>query len=137
MATFNSDIVTAGNQPRAGLDITAVKATYTVSANLTAADIIQMVTVPAGATILSVRAGVSASIGATATASIGDGSDADRFIAAATFGQGAVGVLYIPVSTGIGYTYTAEDTIDITIATMATPATGAVITMTVIYTMQS
>lgn len=136
MPNFNSDIITSGKQPRAGIDITAVKATYTVVSNLTAADTLTMVKVPAGASILSVVAAASASIGATATASIGDAGSATRFVAAAQFGQGAAQSIYIPAATGVGYKYTSDTDIIITIATLATPATGAVITLTVVYSMQ-
>lgn len=137
MATLTTSKVASTVQARAGIDITSVTGSYSVSSNLAANDVIQMVKIPAGATVLEIIASASASIGATATAEIGDGSDTDRFVTSGTFGQGAASLTRLNAATGNGYTYTAEDTIDIKILTMATPATGATITLTAIYTMQS
>lgn len=136
MATYKTPGVAVTEQARAGIDITSQTESLTISTNLAAADILEMVKVPAGATIQEIILSTTGSLGGTSTVEIGDGGDTDRFFAAANFGNGAAGLVRLGVAGGHGYKYTSEDTIDVRIATNATPATGAVVTMTVIYTMQ-
>ena len=136
MPTYRTSGVAASEQARAGIDITSQTESLTIGTNLAASDILEMVKIPAGATIQEIVLSTTASLGATSTVEIGDGGDTDRFFAAANFGNGAQGLVRLDRAAGHGYKYTAEDTIDVRIATNATPATGAVVTMTVIYTMQ-
>jgi hypothetical protein len=136
MPTYKTPGVAVTEQARAGIDITSQTESLTISTNLAASDILEMVKVPAGATIQEIICATTGSLGATSTVEIGDGGDTDRFFAAANFGNGAAGLVRLNVAGGHGYKYTSEDTIDVRIATNATPATGAVVTMTVIYTMQ-
>lgn len=136
MPTYRTPGVAATAQARAGIDLTSQTQSLTIGTNLLASDILEMVKVPAGATIQEIVLSTTASLGATSTVEIGDGGDTDRFFAAANFGNGAAGLVRLGVAAGHGYKYTAEDTIDVKIATNATPATGAVVTMTVFYTMQ-
>ncbi len=135
MATLTASKVASTVQYRVGLDITSVTASYTVSANLTTADVIQMVKIPKGATVLEVIFSSSASVGATGNMTVGDGDDADRYIT--TTAVTAAVLARTNAHTGHGVLYSADDTIDITAASIATPATGAVLKLTVIYTMQS
>lgn len=136
MATFTADKVATTIMSRAGIDVTCVTGTYTVAANLGASDIIQMVKVPKGATVVEVVASTSASIAATSTCEFGDGGDTDRFIASGGFGSGAAALSRLNAATGHGYTYTDEDTIDFKTTVQTTPTTGAVIKLTAIYQMQ-
>lgn len=137
MPTYSSSGVASTVQPRASLETVTVSRSYTVSSNLATSDVIQMVKIPAGATIIDLIASASASVGATASATVGDGNDVDRFITASQLGQGAAQLVAMNAATGHGYKYTADDTIDIRYASVATPATGAVLTLTVTYTMQA
>ncbi len=137
MATYQSNKVSATVLHRAGIDVTSVTGEYTVSSNLATNDIIEMVKIPAGARIIDVIASASASVGATATAVVGDQSDTDRFIASGQLGQGAAQLSRLNAATGNGYQYSAEDTIDITYTSIATPATSGVLKLTALYTMQS
>lgn len=82
MATYYSDncSTTTIVQPKTGQETITVVGTYTVTANLAASDVIQMVKVPANAIIQDVIASTSASIAGTSTCQFGDGADTDRFI---------------------------------------------------------
>ena len=135
MATYSASKVATTVQSRAGIDITSVTSSYTIAVALVTSDVIQMCKIPAGATVQEVIFSGSASIGGTASLTIGDGADVDRFITATSFASAALARLN--AHTGHGYTYTAEDTIDVAAASMATGTTAAVVTLTVIYTMQS
>jgi hypothetical protein len=136
MPTYRSPGVAATAQARAGIDLTSQTQSLTIGTNLLASDILEMVKVPAGATVQEIVLSTTASLGATSTVEIGDGGDTDRYFAAANFGNGAAGLVRLSNAIGHGFKYTAEDTIDVRIATNATPATGAVVTMTVFYSMQ-
>lgn len=137
MATFTSDKTVSTVQARGGIDITSVTGTYTVSANLAANDIIQMVKVPKGATVQELIVSASASVAATSTGEVGDGGDTDRFVSSGSIGGGAASLSRLNAATGHGYTYTDEDTIDIKFTVQTTPTTGAVLKLTAIYTLQS
>ena len=97
-----------------------------------AADILQAITVPAGYRATAVWVDVKKVAGGQATADIGDGADADGYLAAVDLN--ALGVTYMtllltdggPVQPNtitrytLGKTYTSADTIDITFNTNAT-----------------
>ena len=141
MATLTSSKVASTVQARSGVNgVIAVYATYTLTAALALNDVIQMVKVPAGATILSVKltADDLDSNGSPAIVlDVGDGSDTDRFIDGATIGQAGGITAEQNVRTGFNYEYTAEDTIDVLV--QVAPATGATsgdIKLQVMYTMQ-
>ncbi len=141
--TYTSSKAASTVQARAGLDITSITASYTFTAAQVINDLIKMVKIPAGAKVLDIilssddlDTGVSPAI----TLDVGDGDDPDRFIAATTIAQGGGTVR---LGSGIvtdachGYTYTAEDTIDILVK--AAPDTAAYsnlsVSLTVLYTM--
>jgi hypothetical protein len=137
MPTYKADKAAATVQSRGGIDITSVTGTYTVSANLAASDVIEMVKIPAGATVQEVIVSASASVAATSTGEVGDGADTDRFVASGSIGGGAASLSRLNAATGHGYKYSDEDTIDIRFTVQTTPTTGAVLKLTAIYTMQS
>ena len=136
MATYQSDKTVSTVIARSGLDITSVTGTYTVSANLAANDVIEMVKIPARATVQEVIVSASASVAATSTGEVGDGSDTDRYVASGSIGGGAATLGRLNAATGHGYTYTSDDTIDIKFTVQTTPTTGAVLKLTAIYTLQ-
>lgn len=133
MATFTSSQVGSGVSPRAvHVGLNTVVGKYSTSTALSAGDVIQMVKVPLGATVT----GVTASGGAYKqyTFTVGDGNSTARYMAATSGGPTAV-VTTGTALAGHGYTYTAEDTIDI-VTTVATSATGTgTATLIVQYTM--
>lgn len=137
MPTYTSSGVASSVPARGGIETITVSRSYSVTSNLASSDVIQMVKIPKGATIIDLIASASASVGATASATVGDGGDVDRFITASQLGQGAAQLVAMNAPTGHGYTYTDDDTIDIRYSSIATAATGAVLRVTVVYTMQS
>jgi hypothetical protein len=134
--TVQSDKVASTVMRREGLDITSVFATHTLTTGQQeTADIVQMVKVPKGATILDVIL-TSADIDSASSAvlAVGDAGAATRFIAGSTIGQ-AGGVERLNQFAGLNYEYTADDTIDLKVTTApGTPVEG-VVNLCVIYTM--
>lgn len=120
---------------------------FNLSAALALNDVIQMVPIPIGAKIQGLTLSVTDldSDGSPAiTLSVGDGSSTARFVSASTIGQTGGNITNNScitltassgvIATGLGYTYTADDTIDVLVA--AGPATGAtsgVVQLTVTY----
>ncbi len=126
---------------RGGVDITCAYATYTLTAALALNDVIQMVKVPAGATILDITltsSDLDTNGSPTIVLDVGDGGDTDRFIDGSTIGQTG-GITNGFLASGVNghlYNYTSEDTIDVLV--QAGPATGATsgsIKLSVLYTM--
>lgn len=148
MATVTSDKVDAGipaREPHSG--VCSVKASFTVPTTgdgSAANDVIQMVKVPDGATVLEVIF-TSEDLDTNATPTIvfdvGDGGDADRYIDGTTIGQTG-GVIRLgsgvaaATADALFHTYTADDTIDVTVTAAAATAAEGVITLTVLYTME-
>lgn len=99
---------------------------------LAAADVMEIIPVPAGTIVSNVGMSVTTAAGVTSTISIGDGSAAAGYLAAtsanATGISGGVPVLasgaFAPTLSG-GKAYAANDTIDITLGT-AVPAAAVV-----------
>lgn len=135
MAIFTASKVASTAMARAGVQTITQTSNYTVVTNLTTADTIQMLKIPAGATIQEVIFSATASVGSTGSLSVGDGGATARFLASAAYTAAALNRL--GVAAGHGYVYTAADTIDVTAVSIATPVTGAILTLTVIYTLQS
>lgn len=118
-------------------DITSVFVSHeVVVGELELADVIQMVKIPKGATILDVILGSDDldSAGPAILLDVGDAGDPDRFIAASTVAQ-AGGVARLDQVDGLAYEYTEDDTIDVTINTAPTTAAAGTINLTVLYTM--
>ncbi len=131
MATFQSSLVQ--NKTRShvggGSQEVVVFASYTFAAAPALNDVVEMVRVPAGATITGITLGATdmdTNGVPTLVLDVGDGADTDRFIDGATIGQTGGASTAFAVS-GFGYAYTANDTIDVLI--QVGPATGAVGTL--------
>ena len=144
MATLSSSKVGAGVQPRTGFEVIPVFGSYSLSAALALNDVVQLVKVPAYATILGgvLRVTDLDTNGTPAIVlDVGDGGDTDRFIDGTTIGQ-AGGVMDFhgaaANSAGFLHQYTVEDTIDVLVqAAPATGATSGTIKLLVYYTLQS
>jgi hypothetical protein len=143
-STFQSAKAKAGIPARAGIGICSVSGEYTFLAALVDEDIIEMVKIPAGATILDWVLDIPATGLDTGTAIVwclGDGTTEDRFFTGAVQGRSSAGAIVGPGSTGFvlgstQYKYTAEDTIDFKVKTA--PTTGVAsgtMKLTVLYTM--
>lgn len=114
-----------------------VVSTYTLTEG-TINDVIQMVKVPKGAVITAITLAcpdIDTNVSPTVTLSVGDGGSTARFISASTIGQ-AGGVASLSVPGGLGYTYTADDTIDVLIAAATATFAAGDITLVVKYKMQ-
>ena len=136
MATYTSNACASTVQPRSGIGLQSFTHKHTVATALVASDIVQLVPVPLGACIQEIIISCDASLGSTLTAELGDDGDTDRFIASATFAQGAAQTATrLTAVAGHGYVYTADNTIDLKINTAAAGTTGAIITTTIIYSM--
>lgn len=136
----------AGIQPRTPLGICSVSGSFDIAATgqgggvaFVINDVIQMVKIPNGATVLDIILDcpdLDTSTGVRLT--VGDGDSTARYIAANNVGV-AGGIIRMSVAGGSQNKYTADDTIDILISTAATgtAATTGVIYMTVFYTMDA
>jgi hypothetical protein len=109
--------------------------TRTVSFNpggvaLSAGDVIQMCKVPAGAVINDIALAISSSVQSYTITGLGDGNSTNRFIAS----QSLVLVQTVRLTQGLGYTYSADDTIDIVVGTVTSgTAANCDIRMTITY----
>lgn len=128
---------------RAGVGVEWAYATFEASVALVIDDIIQMVTLPIGATVIDIILSVDdLDSGSALVLDVGDGADDDRYILGTTIGRGGgtvrlgAGVTGAAAASAAQYEYTAEDTIDIHVDTA--PAGGGVGTLrlAVAYTMQ-
>lgn len=139
MATLKANKAQAGVQPRsvhAGTN--SIKFVYSVTATLSAGDVIQACKVPHGAIIDSIRY-VRTGAGQF-TANVGDGGDADRFDVSATLVADTV--ILADAAAGIGYQYDISDdavdqfdTIDFTVTTVTTGTAAGVLSGVVQYHM--
>lgn len=121
-----------------GNDLKFATGSYALTGALVVNDVIQMVKVPAGATVLDVLlvAGDLDTGGSPAlTLHVGYGGDPDYWVVSSTVGQ-AGGLARASAATAVPLTFTAEDTIDVLVAVApATGATTGTIYLTVYYTM--
>lgn len=109
----------------------------TANPNLSTGDVIQMVKVPQGAVITHLSLVVDALTGGNYTVTIGDGNSATRYFG--SLSTGSTSAIYSFNTTGfnassMGYSYSAEDTIDITIGTATTATAAGVLRLMVTYT---
>ena len=131
MATITATKAQAGVQPP-GLRVgTVSKAfTYSLTASLSAGDVIQMIKVPANATVTYI--GVSSGSGACRI-EVGDEITPDRYMEILSDSVGTVltsfNVAYVP------YTYSVDDTIDIRVSLVSTGVATGGFNMIVQYTM--
>ena len=136
---YSSDCaVGSGVQPRAGVNLCSVSATYALAAALVIDDLIHMVKIPAGATLLDVILDVpdlDTDVSPAITLSVGYTGALEAFISQSTVGQ-AGGIVRLSVPGGSQKLFAAEDTIQV--SATAAPATGATegtIKLTALYTM--
>lgn len=102
---------------------------------LSAGDVIQMLKVPSGARITDLTFAVDA-IGGAGTSSytiggIGDGNAAGRYLGSFSVVTSVVSRLALPAA--FGYSYSAEDTIDITVGTVTSGTAATAIVQLVVH----
>lgn len=117
MATLTSSKVSAGASTKGlRVGLVAVTATYSVAANMSKGDVIQMIKVPANATPVYVA--ISSTEAVTGhLISVGDGVSPARYI---TSLASSAGSLLTPINTSyVPYTYSTDDTIDILLDSMS------------------
>ena len=134
MATRTATQVGSGVQPKGlRVGLVAVTSTFSLAAaqSLVAGDVIQMVKVPANATL--VYMGVSGGSG-DALVTVGDGVDDDRYLSAVTMSSAqplirTINTAYVP------YTYSTDDTIDIAVSTVSVATITGGFNMIAIFSM--
>lgn len=136
MATYTATAAQANQPPIYNVNGSIDRVVqYTFTSSATANDVVQMVRVPAGAIIAAVNLAVSYSAGVT-TVNIGDGNDTSAYGASVVL-SGSVVALTSMTYRGLGRSYSAEDTIDVTIASTSAPPGDGKITMRVCYIIQN
>jgi len=150
MATIKSEAVKSGIVPDATdgrLSVAWGFWTFDDDGGGAIGDVIQMVVIPKNARIIDIKVEWPNTFAGACTFDVGDGDDDDRFLAAIANGTNAGRIsLYggwangaeideAINANGLGYTYTAEDTIDIT-CEGAAAATGDLFALCVIYSVE-
>ena len=133
---YSSDCLSgSGIQPRAPIGLCSVSGIYTTLTKLIASDVIHMVKIPAGATVLDVILDVAnMDTSAALTLSVGYTGALTAFIDVSTVGQ-AGGIARLSVAGGSQKAFAAEDTIQVSVGTGPTDTTLGAIKLTVLYTM--
>jgi hypothetical protein len=106
-------------------------ALYTITTAASQGDIVQMIPIPRGAAIIDVAVLVLAPVSMTYTLAVGDGNSATRYIASATGGTQTI----IRASSGVGYSYSAEDTIDVSWTVIGSASISSSVRLSVLYAM--
>lgn len=140
MATLQSDLVLADVMPDsnvpAGMVLSAIGTYIVPTGGLSADDVIEMVPIPEGAQILDIV--LHADNGtASLVIDVGDGDDVDRYLDGVDGSAAVIASLSADgdvAASPVGHTYSADDTIDITLLAAGATATH-VYTMTVTYVM--
>ena len=100
---------------------------------LSAGDVIQMVKVPAGAVINDMTVTISSSAQSYTITGLGDGNNTTRYLASSSLVL--VQAVRMTQPGGFGYSYSAEDTIDIVVGTVTSgTAANADIRLNISYT---
>lgn len=138
MATYQSDMVANGYQARwLPSGVQAVTVEFDATTALVLDDIIEMVNVAAGTTVLDVLLSTEdLDSGAGLLLDVGDGDDDDRYLAADDVGQ-AGGVARMDLHGGHGHRYTSDDTIDIHVDTAPAGDGTGVLRLTVLMTAEA
>lgn len=133
MATFTATAAQS-NSPAKFIEngVIARSCIWTFSAAAASAgDVVQMLRIPSGAHVHDVSLiQTFNAASSTFACNVGDSGVAARYILSAT-----ANATIVRATVGLGYSYSAEDTIDITIATAASASVGATVRVTVLYSM--
>lgn len=134
MATLTATKAATGASTKGlRVGLVAVTSTYSVAGVLSAGDVIQMVKVPANATPIYVALSAVQTV-AGSLVTVGDGISAARYVASIGASAG-MAVQPINAQSFTPYTYSVDDTIDITIASMSLTLSAGSYTVFAIYSM--
>lgn len=134
MATLTATKAATGASTKGlRVGLVAVTSTYSVAGVLSAGDVIQMVKVPANATPIYVALTAVQTVTGNLVC-VGDGNAAARFIVSTAASAGSA-VTTINAQSFAPYTYSVDDTIDITIASMSLTLSAGSYTVFAIYSM--
>lgn len=111
-------------------NMVCVTARYSLTANLSANDVIQMIKIPAGATIVDGYLKMTGALGFAYE--VGDGDSSTRFTAATTVSASTTGTVVSFLRSVLPFTYTSADTIDVK-ATVIAASTASNFALTVFY----
>lgn len=136
MATRTAAAAQTTIQPKGlRVGLVAVTSTFTVGAglSLSAGDVIQMIKVPANATVVSLM--VASTYSGDAAFTVGDGLDDDRYISSRS---ASVAMLPVTINRALApYTYSTDDTIDIDVTAVSISTIGGSFFMTAIFSMDT
>ena len=105
-------------------------AIYSFTANQSAGDIVQMVPIPKGAQIAGVAVQCKGKgAGADIAVQVGDGNSVARFVATAS------GSVVTQMVSGLGYSYSTDDTIDVKVSSVTSATAGGSVRLSVAYSM--
>lgn len=130
MATLTSNEASAGVQPpglRVGL--VQVAATFSVAASMSSGDVIQMIKVPSGGQVVYVR--TTSALQGQGSISVGDGVSTNRYIVDSAASKSS-GNLVINNPSFVPYTYSTDDTIDVTTSSSVNFSAGALYMVAII-----
>lgn len=127
MSTFNSSKTASTTQPK-GLRVGAVAVTevFSLSASLSGStgEIIQMIKVPAGAQVTYLA--VNCRLAGVGSIRVGDGVSTNRYILD-TAASISAGFMVMNNPSFVPYTYSTDDTIDITVSQSVTFSAGSAV----------
>ena len=132
MATKTASKAAAGIQPK-GLSVGTVKVTsvYSLTSSNSAGDVIQMIKVPKGAKVFDLT--ISGAGTGAGSVNVGDGVSAARYVSgylnSAASVQQAINTNYTP------YTYSVDDTIDITVSAVSVGTVAGAFILTATFAM--
>ena len=109
----------------------ARSAIFTVTTAASQGDVIQMIPIPKGAHIVDVAVLALAPVSMTYTLAVGDGNSSTRFISSATGGSQVI----TRANAGLGYSYSVEDTIDVTWSVIGSASISSTVRLSVLYEM--
>ena len=125
MATLTSPDISAGVQPRSlRVGVVSKTSEYSINASLSLGDVIQMIKVPANSRVTYLFVNwLGRGVGSI---SVGDGVSATRYITDSAVSAGAA-PLTINNAAFQPYTYSTDDTIDVTVSQSVTFSSGSVV----------
>lgn len=137
MATFTASAAQANSPAIMVHEGTTTRTiTHSNSASYTAADVVLMCKIPNGAVMHDLRVSCSLSAGVVVV-NVGDSVNASAYAAdLALSGAGVQAVQLLPFNS-IGRSYSAEDTIKLTVVSTSTPAANAKLLLQVVYSVQN
>jgi hypothetical protein len=138
MATVLSNKAQPGVSPKfLPSGVIAVCASYTFGSAPSLNDLVQMMKIPAGATVIDMildSDDLDSNGTPTMKFDVGDATTAARFIAASTVPQ-AGGVVHTGVAAGTAYQYSADTWINVKVNTAAATFQTGTVRLTALYTM--